>query len=61
MTMLVSLVGKVGMSLLMSLASEMALKELFFWMAEKLVSSTKTTYDDELLDILKKYDEKKSN
>ena len=59
MTMLVSLLGKVGMSLLMSLASEMALKELFFWMAEKLVKSTKTTYDDELLEILKKYDEKK--
>ncbi|NIM44024.1 MAG: hypothetical protein GTO54_00035 [Nitrososphaeria archaeon] len=45
----------------MSLASEMALKELFFWMAEKLVKSTKTTYDDELLDILKKYDDKKKS
>ncbi len=61
MSVLVSLLGKVGMSLLMSLASEMALKELFFWMAEKLVKSTKTTYDDELLDILKKYDDKKKS
>ncbi len=60
MSVFLSLLAKTGMSLLMSLASEMALKELFFWMAEKLVASTKTTYDDELLDILKKYDEKKS-
>lgn len=59
MAALVTLLGKVGMSLLVSLASEAAIKELFFWLAEKIVNSTKNNYDNELLDLLKKYSDKK--
>ena len=60
MAALILLLRKVGISLLLSLASEAAIKELFFWLAEKIVNSTKNNYDNELLAYLKKYDRKKS-
>ena len=49
MSMFLSLLAKTGMSLIMSLASQVAIKEIFFWMAEKIVKSTKNNWDAEAL------------
>ncbi len=44
---------KVGTKLLLSLGSEVVIKQAFFYIAESIVKSTKTTADDKLLEAVK--------
>ncbi len=54
MSILMKLAGSIAMKLLTS----DALQDLFIWSAEKLAANTKSSVDDELVDIIKKHLEK---
>lgn len=54
MNVLIATAGKVLLNMLLSFAGERAFQELVLWLAEKGVKRSDTTWDDELLEQLKK-------